>query len=138
MSAPRVTIGVDTAYSAQIREALRLVGSTVLDTMRDEADRVVADARMRWPVARPRTKGGRLPNPVHSRDRFEITERLGEGYVDVVVANDAPYAFYIRSMQNQLGGKSAFVTLIRKPMHDGAKRIADESGHEVAKLIGGG
>ena len=138
MSAPSVKINVDPAYGRQIREALRMVGSTVLDTMRDEADRVVADARIRWPVARPRTKGGRLPNPVHSRDRFEITERLGDGHVDVTVANDAPYAFFIRSMQNQLGGKSAFVTLIRKPMYDGAKRIADESGQEIAKLIGGG
>ena len=138
MSAPSVKINVDPAYSAQIREALRLVGSTVLDTMRDEADRVVADARMRWPVARPRTKGGALPNPVHSRDRFEITERLGDRNVSVSVYNGAPYAFYIKSMQNQLAGKSAFVTLIRKPMYDGAKRIADESGQEIAKLIGGG
>lgn len=137
MSRVSASVELDPASRQALRAALDVVAPTVLDTMRDGIERVRLAAVGRWPVARPRGAGGRLPNPVHSRDRFRVVERVSVDAVEVAIVNDAPYVLYIRSGQNGLGGKSAWVQLVRRPGEVEAERVASESGAELAALIGG-
>lgn len=134
----RASVELDAASRAVFREAVAGVAPTVLDTMRDAVDRLRLGAVTRWPVARPRGRSGKLPNPIHSRDRFVVVERLDAEAVEVTLANEAPYVRYIRSMQHGLGGKSAWPTLVLAPAKAETQRIVDESGRELAALAGGG
>jgi hypothetical protein len=131
-----VTVTLDPAYGQVVREAIRHAAPTTLDTLRDSAERLVAEARLRWPVGRP-LRSGRLANPVHSRDRFVVREAVGADSVQVGIGNQAPYARFIRSMQKGLGGKGALQTLLLKPARAEAKRLAEQIGHELALLAGG-
>lgn len=134
----RASVELDAASRRVFREAVGGVAPTLLDTMRDAVERIRGGAVDRWPVARPRGKAGRLPNQVHSRDRFEVVERLSSEAVEVALVNAAPYAPYIRSMQHGLGGKSAWQVLVLRPAQAETQRIIEESARELAALAGGG
>lgn len=130
-------VELDEGSRAAFREAVAGVAPMVLDSMRDAVERLRLGAVGRWPVARPRGHGGKLPNPVHSRDRFRVVERLGSDAVEVTLVNDAPYTHFIRSSQNDLKGKGAWATLVLRPAKDETERLVDETGHELAALAGG-
>lgn len=131
-----VSVTLDEGGRRALRDALRQAGPTILDTIRDGAERVMAAAVNRWPVGRP-LRTGRLANPIHSRDRFSIVERVTHDVVEVSLTNAAPYTRFIKSMQHGLGGKSAWQVLVRRPWAVEAKRIVDESGDELRRLAGG-
>ena len=134
----RASVELDSASRMALREAVGGVAPTILDTMRDAVDRIRLGAVDRWPVARPRGRSGRLPNQVHSRDRFAVVERVSSEAVEVALENGAPYAAYIRSTQNGLGNKGAWQTLVLRAAPAETQRIVEESGRELAALAGGG
>lgn len=94
--------------------------------------RVVADARMAWPV------GERKFRP-HSRNLFKIVDKSnGTDRVHFVIENTArdkrgtPYAFYIRSPQvpgagaTKSGMKNAWLVLIRRPTLKTLRTLAEQ------------
>lgn len=79
------------------------------------------------------TKG--KPRREHSADLFEVGLRVpDEDRVISEVLNPAKYLFVIKSDQHGLGGKSAFVELLRKPGRAMARPLAEKIVVALAKL----
>ena len=91
-------------------------------------------ARGRWPV-------GRKQRRPHSRDLFRLVDESdGHARVRLPLVNDAkdeqgtPYTFFIKSTQSGLGGGSAWVALVRRPLTDLVRKLVAET---VAAPVGG-
>lgn len=142
----------------QLKEQLNRIISDalpgVLPRMEAEVQSLMDEAVAGWPVqdrgAMRRTRKGvkgkeftstlRRPERVgtpHSRDQFRTETVILPDAVEVRLANDSPYLFFVKSDQKGLGGKSAWVTLIRTPARKRAKQLAEDLGTELTKLAGG-
>jgi hypothetical protein len=112
-----------------MRRALDDVAPGVLDRLEATVTRVVDDARSRWPV-----RTGR------SRDGLEAHVTIAPGQTSIrgTVANAVDYAVYVRSGQRGLGGKSAVVELLRKPLRAAARELAVELADTVSTTLAGG
>ncbi len=147
------------------RAAGKTALSRIAATLKREADALEAEAKREWPVSygydnRIREKQGRP----HSRDQFEVKGRLTPQVVAYRIVNTAPYAFYIRSYQvgeseqatrrryfwpkgmdrethnakMTVGRKRhAWTTLVVRPANRRSKKLADEVGDDLQKLMQG-
>ena len=106
-----------------LRRMLEHVQPSVVAEIERAVETVARDAEAAWPVGR-RSPSGRDRRP-HSRDLFRTDVRVvfvgGGVVVEGSVSNGADYARYIRP--KGLGGKSAVIEYIRKPMKRERDRI---------------
>jgi hypothetical protein len=139
--------------------------SRIATTLKREADALEEDAKREWPVSygydnRRREKRGQP----HSRDLFAVKGRLTAQVVSYSIVNTAPYAYYIRSYQigeaenasrqryfwpkgmdrethrakMTVGRKRhAWTTLVVRPANRRSKKLADEVGDDLQKLMQG-
>lgn len=113
--AGNVTFDVRDGLADAVQRTLRNLDDNVLRRANAAADEVFEEARASWPV-----KTGR------SRDGLErvTTVDVGEGTIRVSIRNTVEYAKYIKA--KNLGGKSPFVELLRKPLVRVARDLARE------------
>jgi len=130
---PEIRVGDSTlSYedSQTVQRMLREVAPLTSRELSDAVERLRNEAYARWPVRKYRQ--GQTQRVPHSRDL--ISTRLTV-YADTILASvrcEASYTYYIKSWQNGLQGKSAFVTLIRTPAQDRAGPLADRLAKELA------
>jgi hypothetical protein len=129
-------VQADREVASAVERVLRAAHGRVVERLERAADRIGVPAEARWPVGKERGKP-------HSRDLFERGLRLPrKGVLEAFVRNGASYAYYVRSMKGGLGGKSAFVELLRKPLRTEARMVADELADdlkaEIERGLGGG
>jgi hypothetical protein len=102
----------------------------VLAEMAESADKIYALAIGRWPVSKRQKK-------MHSRDTIAAGTGSTSAGVSSFVVVPVAYAFYIKTKQNGLGGKSPWQELIRKPGIKEGKALAARCAVELALLAGG-
>jgi len=122
-----ITIGDE--LQQQVVGYLDQVAPKVTGRLRDEVDALRVDAEADWPVGKERDR-------VHSRELFETELVVIGDAIHARLRNPAEYLYKIKSEQNGLGGKSAFVRLIRSPARARAKQIADDLQTELVALWG--
>ena len=130
MKAPNITVN-----DALDRLVNRLTnsGPYIARVMTKSAEDVAANAKYLWPVAK-RTRASRP----HSRDMIKtVAGKMGDSLVSFVVI-EVSYAFYIKSQQKGLGGKSAWQELLRKPGIAEGKRLGAVLAEDLADIAGGG
>lgn len=118
-----------------VDRVIRELAPTVAPILDRAAAELEAGAVAAWPVGRERGRP-------HSRDLFEEGLRFGgQDTIEAFVRNKADYAFFIkfkkRNLASGLGGKSASVELLRKPLKAIAPRVAKEVAEAAGDLIGG-
>jgi len=128
MSSASVEVGdeLDRLVTRLIREANPAVADRLESEVRDLLDIAVAS----WPVG-PDRRGH-----VHSRSLFRTELVVTPDAIEARLINDAPYLFHIRTVQNNLDGKSPFVKLIRTPARKRAKQLAIDIGDDLVRLGG--
>lgn len=87
------TSGGSEDFVAQFLSSSRI--RRLLGPMSAKAEAIVKEAIRGWPVERD-SHGRPKPGP-HSIDQFRVEERLTLNSVDVIVHNDAPHGYVIRS-----------------------------------------
>lgn len=87
------TSGGSEDFVAQFLSAPRI--ARLVDAMTKAADQVVEEAIPNWPISRDTY--GNPEDKHHSVDRFNIQRRLTQNAIDVVVLQEAPYGYFIRS-----------------------------------------
>lgn len=117
------TIEMDDAMHALVEKTLKEIAPTVVDAMENSLDRIYKEALTEWPV-----KTGR------SKRALDWEIRVSENAIQGTMFNPVDYVIYIKG-DNQ-GGKSTWITLIRRPMNKDAKRIAEETAEELVALRG--
>lgn len=139
----RVEIG-----DAELRRWLDQVGDGALGRVRTSIEgsvgKIVERAEKRWPIGRRRQGAADGQGREHSRDLFRIETRITDDYIEVVVSNDAkdakgrPYAYMIKSFQYGYNGKNAWNEMLKKPIINESKRLAESLQADLNKLSGGG
>lgn len=150
-----------------LRRIERAGGKTALSrialTLKREADALMEHAEKEWPRSMTYS-GTEKPWKDHSADDFSVKSRLTTQVVSYSVVNTAPYAYYIRSYQigesdnatrrrnfwktgtspedfaaqRTVGRKRhAWNTLVVRPANRASKRLADEIGDDLQKLMEG-
>ncbi|MFT5461080.1 MAG: hypothetical protein ACI9K2_007602 [Myxococcota bacterium] len=116
--------GMSHAVDVLVRRMYAQVHALADSEMRN----VYSTAHARWPVSR---RTGRRQYP-HSKGQLKLLDESdGQHRVRIVIlcpalqAQGIPYAFYIKSSQNGLGGKSAWVELIRKPTRKVIRAVSE-------------
>ena len=163
----RANFKIDVQDAGMLRMIERAGGKTALSrialTLKREAEALKDAAVESWPVSRTNT-GKPWPGKDHSRDDFKVESRITPQVVAYSVVNTSPYAYYVRSRQigesedasrrrffwrrgespedfaaqKTVGRKRhAWTTLVVRPANRAAKRIADEIGDDLLKLIEG-
>lgn len=128
---PGVAVELSSDPEALLRGMVQRLAPTVSGALERAADTLEASARGSWPVGKRR---GRDVGRPHSRDMFTSALEVSPSEIRGVVRNTAKYAYFIRSSQNGLGGKSAYVTLVRKPAQLAARALATELASDLARL----
>jgi hypothetical protein len=114
-----------------MKRAVEAVAAEVYDEVHAKAraamGKLTVDARYKWPTNRRPNR----PARPHSRDLFRIDDQSnGSTVVKFVLQNDArdssgtPYAFFIKTNQHGIGGKSPWVALVRRPLTKAIKILA--------------
>ena len=118
---------------AMVENTLRNMMPTTKATIERHLGAIEASAIDRWPVGKSR-KGSN-----HSREKMDSAVRiLGPDEIDGIVRNNADYAYYIKTEQNGLDGKSPFQELIRKPLKAAEKDIAQAVADDLTALMNRG
>lgn len=119
---------MDATLEELARRAVSRVAPGVLVRIDAAVDEVIADATARWPVATGRSKAGLVAytSILPAGDRIQGT-----------VMNPVEYAIYVKSSKNGLGGRSAVVELLRKPIRARAAQLAGELGTTVRTALKG-
>lgn len=155
----KIRIGSGSSYvyledgqAAAFERVLREIAPQVTAELEMAAQRVATDAAEEWPVSPdsgpPRkTKAGTpdkrslrrgaAKNKVHSKDLFEVGIEVNGNTIGVYVTNTADYAYYIKSYQGKLYGRSPWVELVRKPGVKLKKELAVKLQDELIKLAKG-
>lgn len=110
-----VSVTIDDGFSDLLRRALDHTIPGIVDRLEATADRIYYDAYNRWPVKTGTSRAALGREVQIAPDYSSIRAR---------VYDTAPYAKYIKP--KDLGGKSAFVELLRRPTEAaGAELVAD-------------
>tara|TARA_R110000796_G_scaffold3882_1_gene14847 strand:+ start:140 stop:535 length:396 start_codon:yes stop_codon:yes gene_type:complete len=122
-SAGAASITMDDTMDKIFRRAVENVQPGVVKILESEIATLGAHADGKWPVKTGKSKallayGVRL---------------LGMDHIEAFIANSADYAFYIKG--KNLGGKSAFQTLLRKPGLRLAPHLADLLADNAARAL---
>lgn len=121
-----IRIEMDDTLDRMVRQAAEKVAPGVLTRIESSIERIEAEASAKWPVASGRSKEGLEAHTIISPD---------QNLIRGTITNNAPYAYFIKSGQNGLGGKSAVVELIGKPIRAEAKHLAEDIGTFATKAI---
>lgn len=125
------SVEVSADLQRHVDDTLRRLAPRTMARLGDTVEELLRYARSRWPVRRYRSGQTRQP---HSRDMLSTSVWLHSmDEVRARVHNAAPYAYYIRSMQAGLGGRSAYVELIRRPGEAAGEALADELAQELGR-----
>jgi hypothetical protein len=126
-----MTSGLDAMVSRLTNKS----GPTVLKQMDTSAKQIETNAVFRWPIGKPRRPGA--PQREHSRDLIDSgSSTTSAGLVSFVVV-PVDYAFYIKTNQQGLNGKSPWQELLRKPGIAEGKALAARCADDLKKLAGG-
>ena len=132
------TVDVGSELQVTIARILREAAPSVLPRMEQEARQIMDEAVARWPVQDRSGRYRKRAGEPHSRDLFRVETQVQTDAVEVRIVNSAKYLYYIKSMQNELDGKAAWVRLIRTPARAKAKQLAEELRDDLVKLAGKG
>jgi len=122
-----------------VRRVARQAAPTVAPRMEQEVRELIEEIKKRWPVdPHGKTRPGRIGRP-HTRDGFRAVLTVTQDGIEARITNDfgADYFYKIRSEQNDLEGKSPFVTLVRTPARKRAKALADDLSEDLVRMAGG-
>lgn len=108
-----VRIEMDDTLDRIYRRALDRVAPKVVERIEDATEEVFDVAQIDWPVRTGRSRRG--------LQRF-VAISSDHAHIRGTITNDVVYARFIRA--RNLGGKSPFVELLRKPMRAKAKELA--------------
>ena len=129
MKAPNITTN---GALEQLVKRLTSSGPYIAKVMTKSAEDVAKNAKYLWPVAK-RTRKSRP----HSRDMIKTNSgHMGDEIVSFVVI-EVDYAFYIKSWQKGLDGKSPWQELLRKPGIAEGKRLGAVLAEDLADIAGG-
>lgn len=123
-------------HEKAFRGALSDAETVLVDQLGGTVEKLWSDARERWPVGR---EGA---NPFHSRDGLErgVEVDPARGEVRASLWNRAKWWVYVKSFQNGLGGKSAFLELGRKPARDAVRplliRVSEQTRAALQAKVG--
>jgi len=121
-----LSLVLDDQTAELVRRAVDEVAPGVLGKVEDAMRQVYGEAFAAWPVGPER----RDRNGVHSRDRLGYEVRVDvDGTIRGRVFCTASWARYIKP--KGLGGKSAFVWLLRRPF----KRVVAPLNTELMDII---
>jgi len=120
----RATIEMSDAMEQLYRRAIDQLAPGLLSTVEDALDDVFESAESSWPVKTGRSKAGL---------RKQVRIEQGGGAIVGSITDAIPYAKYIKA--KKLGGKSAFVELLRKPMQERAKALASVLSTQIVKTL---
>lgn len=129
----KVEVDIGPQLDEYVKRVIRQAAPTVVPRMEQEIEDLLTVVRRDWPLGRDRR--GRP----HTRNAFEARLVVTPDGVEAQIVNTlgAPYFFQIRSVQNNLDGKSPFVRLIRTPARKRAKALAEDLSEDLARLAGG-
>lgn len=123
----KVRVVMDDVFERLVRNVAARVAPGAVEVVEESTERLYQGARSEWPVKSGVSRDGLDRDVTVSTDLAKITGRV----FDLVV-----YARYVRP--RKLGGKSAFVELLRKPLKAEVKRIVAELVKRTpANLVGG-
>lgn len=121
-----VRIEMDAKLEELARRAVSQVAPGVLERIDQAVDQVLEEAEARWPVKTGRSKAGLAAY---------TSIAPGGACVQGTVMNPVDYAVYVKSRKGGLGGRSAVVELLRKPLRAQAAQLAGELGTTVAESL---
>ena len=134
-----------TALAEQLRRAVYKLAPRVIVRIETEALKLENFAQNRWPVGENKAENGKKytkadrtagkPIRPHSKALFDYGLRVLPDAVEGFVSNRAAYWFRIKSKKNDLGGKSAVVELLRKPLRKRVPIVAKEIAEDVRALV---
>lgn len=134
-----------TALAEQLRRAVYKLAPRVMSRLEGEALKLENKAQVGWPVGVDKAENGKRytkadreagkPIRPHSRALFDYGLRVLPDAVEGFVSNRAPYWTKIKSEKMGLGGKSAVVELLRKPLKKRAPIVAKEIAEDVRALV---
>lgn len=119
-----VTVVVGDEIRAYVERVISETAGVVLERIEAEITKVHKRAQTRWPVASGRSKAGLKTAITLDRDKARV-----EGGVLAIV----PYSIYIKSFKGGLGGAHVWTVLVRKPVVNVKRRLAEELGDVIVK-----
>ena len=122
-SAGAASITMDDTMDKIFRRAVENTQPGLIKILESEITKLGENAAAKWPV-----KTGYSKALITSGVRLRGMQAL-----EAFLANSAEYAFYIKG--DNLGGKSAYQTLIRKPGLKLAPHLADLLADNVARAL---
>jgi hypothetical protein len=128
------SIVMDDTTANLVRRVVDDVAPGVMEALEREAEGLYQQAYAKWPVGPVKPER----NGVHSRDTLGYDVQIDPGLtvIRARVYCTAEWARYIKP--KGMGGKSAFVEFLRKPVRLRAKILAKELGPIIRKLLEGG
>lgn len=122
-----VTATLDNGLEELLRRAIDHTVPGLVNRVEATAQGIYRGAFDRWPVRTGRSRAALAWEVRLAPDLSSIRAR---------VSNSAPYAKYVPV--RSLGGKNAFVELLRKPTLAAGREIALEVAEVVERTLGGG
>jgi hypothetical protein len=116
---------VDTPFGDDVGRLIDRVIPGAREVLQRNADEVLAEARARWPVDTGASRDGLHGGVQVAPDLSSI-----RGFV----ANSVPHAIYVMSWKGGLGGRSAMVELLRKPMNARTSAVVTEVGGAIKRV----
>ena len=123
------------ALDAMVARLTKGTGPTVLKEMNVSTKQIETNAVYRWPIGKPRRPGA--PQREHSINLITSGQSSTDRGVFTYVLVPVDYAFYIKTNQQGLNGKSPWQELLRKPGIAEGKALAARCADDLAKLAGG-
>jgi hypothetical protein len=124
-----VRVEMDDALERLARRALEDVAPGLLPAVEETVARLESEATDKWPVRTGRSRDG--------LGHYVAITPSGD-QVRGSLINTVDYARFVKSSKKGLGGRSAMVELMRKPVQAAAKVLAQELGAVAAKVVRGG
>lgn len=121
-----VRVVMDATLDDIYRRSIERVAPGILGVIESAIDDLHADAVAKWPVKTGRSKAALQALTVVSPDHASVRG---------TITNNVKYARYI--MAKNLGGKNAFVELLRKPLRARAAELATVLGRVTTDALKG-
>lgn len=122
-----VRIQMDDTLDRIYRRAIDKLAPGLLPAVETAIDDLHADAYAAWPV-----KTGRSKEALEHLTSVSPDNKVIRG----TITDDVPYARFIKA--KSLGGKSAFVELLRKPLRERAKELVKVLGRVTNERLSHG
>jgi hypothetical protein len=113
----------------ELRALVDKIAPGIRDVLERESAAVLAAAEARWPVASGESKAGLYGGVQVAPDLSSI-----RGFL----ANNVGYSVYVKSFKGGLGGRSAVVELLRKPITARTRQVTAEIGAAFERIANAG